>query len=112
WPARSPGITRANRRLPPLLSHRLPARSWAACRFRTAAIPRWATRREEHQLVLMWRFVRTTRFTDTRGARTADQARDQWHRYRSPKLLLLPSESGYRVGNVAREQLVSQKKTS
>ena len=66
---------RVTPRLPLLHSHRLLAPSSAAYRFHVAAIPRWATRREEHQLVLMWRYVRTTRFTDTRDARTADQAR-------------------------------------
>ncbi len=36
-----------------------------ACPFHAAAIPRWATRRGEHQPALMWRRVRATRFTET-----------------------------------------------
>ena len=45
--------------------------SSAACRFRAAAIPRWAIRRAEHQPVLMWRYVRTTRFMETTANRNA-----------------------------------------
>src|SRR5262249_13952605 len=49
--------------------------SSAAYTFHLAAIARWATDREEHQLVLMWPYVQTTRFTETRGVQTADLAR-------------------------------------
>src|SRR5512135_1237556 len=38
---------------------------------RAVAIPRWATRWTEHQPVLMWRYVRTTRFTETAANRNA-----------------------------------------
>ena len=40
-------------------------------RFRAVAIGRWATRWAEHQPVLMWRYVRTTRFTETTANRNA-----------------------------------------
>src|SRR5262249_756782 len=75
-PAPRLSTTRAKRRLPLLHSkQRLLAPSSAAYTFHLAAIARWATGREEHQLVLMWLYVQTTRFTETRGVQTADHAR-------------------------------------
>src|SRR5262249_10894922 len=56
--------TNVTRRVLLLHSHRLLAPSSAACPFHAAAIQRWATRQTEHQPVLMWWCVRTTRFTE------------------------------------------------